>query len=417
MQFTKYQILLFALITFAIAIRFINFPERITFGPEQAISLLVSADYINEKFSLLGLPSTQRTTSQGHIIFYPPVFNYSLIPLLLIFNYEVVGISAFFAVLNIFTGVLLYYLVKLYFDKVIAFFAATLFLFNSIMIDHSLFIWSVNYMPLLNLLIIFLLLQLYKKRGIKFNGFLIGLLATLSFGIEYLYLFTGILVFIFGIKFAQKKLRWMIEFFTGAVLGILPTIIFDVTHEFYHFGTLWQYLKDFLAGETESKITTYHFLQFWPLLAFVGGYLLYFFYKKNRILSFAILGIYLIFNLGFGNVNFSEPKGMYKNLNLSILQNAADDIADRNPDNFNLVMTFDFDSRAYPLRYLLKYNHYLTPLGVEDYPTASQLYVLTTTDYPVLTTTLWEISSFHPENQIVLSKTGDFVLYKLSAGN
>jgi len=107
-KFLKRNGLLIIILVLAIVIRFYNFTDRINFGPEQAISLLVSSDYINEKFSLLGLPSTQRTTSFGHIIFYPPIFNYSLIPLLILFNYQPIGITAYFAVLNILTGLLIY---------------------------------------------------------------------------------------------------------------------------------------------------------------------------------------------------------------------------------------------------------------------------------------------------------------------
>ncbi len=112
--YKSYSVIILILIL-ATVIRFYNFSERITFGPEQAISLLVSADYINEKFSLLGLPSTQRTTSHGHIIYYPPVFNYSLIPLLLLLNYDSALITTYFAFLNIITGFILYIILNEYY--------------------------------------------------------------------------------------------------------------------------------------------------------------------------------------------------------------------------------------------------------------------------------------------------------------
>ncbi len=398
----------------AVVVRFYNFENRITFGPEQAISLLVSADYINEKFSLLGLPSTQRTTSFGHIIYYPAVFNYSLIPLLLITNYNALIITGFFALLNILTGLLIYFLAKKISNEKTALFSSIIFLFSDYMIHHSLFIWSVNYLPLLSVIIFFLIARAYQRKPVKLTALWIGLLAGLSFGVEYIYLFSGMLIFSLTVHFAKNRLISSCLFLAGAALSILPTIIFDLTHDFYHFKTLWRYLLDTMAIPGQSKITYYHFLHFWPLLAIIGGAGLYIVSKKSTITAWILLLIYITVNLASPKVSFQNPIGMYKDLNYPVFKSAAQSIASNSPENFNVVTTFDFDSRAHPLRYLLKYNHNLTPQGVEDYPNSESLYILTTPNYQVLTTSLWEISSFRPDKTETLNNLTHFSVIKLT---
>ncbi len=409
---------LLLIVLLAVIVRFYNFENRITFGPEQAISLLVSGDYINEKFSLLGLPSTQRTTSFGHIIYYPPIFNYSLIPFLIIFNYSVVLITGYFAFLNIATGLVLYIVSKKILNQKAALFSSALFLFNSYMINHSMFIWSVNYLPILNVLLVYLLFKMYKKISSRINIFIVGFLSSLSLGVEYIYIFTGVFILFLTIYFSKNKLTAFFLFLSGAATGILPTIIFDLTHDFYHLKSLWQYFLDTVSNPSQSNIAYYQFLQFWPILALLAGFLLFRIYKRNKILSIGILALYVFYNLMSPLVSFSDPVGMYKGLNYFKVNQAAELVTQDKPESFNVVMTFDFDSRAHPLRYLLKYNHNFSAGGVEDYPNSKNLYVFTTKDYPISKTGLWEVASFKAVKVQLLGEIGNnFVLYKLTKTN
>lgn len=406
-------VILAVLVILSLIVRFYNFAGRITFGPEQAISLLVSADYINDKFSLLGLPSTQRTTSQGHIIFYPPVFNYSLIPLILIFNYKVIPVTAYFAILNVATGILVFFLTRKFFGKNAGLFASAVFLFNDLMIYHSLFIWSVNYLPFLGILIFYLCIKIFKKKAVTTDNFILGILAGLSFGVEYLYLVTGFLLFIFLIIFSKKRLISLILFLAGGLLSLLPTVIFDINHGFYHLKTLWQYFLDTLFLPSQSKITYYHFLYLWPVGSVALGILLAKIYSKSKFPALILAVLIICLGLFSSRVSFSSPVGMYPDLNYGKIENAANIISQDNPQDFNVVMTFDFDSRAHPLRYLLRYNHGFKPLGVEDYPNARNLYVFTVNDYPLKTTSLWEISSFGGSSDMKLGGSGGFAVYKI----
>lgn len=415
--FLKNYWILILIFSLASLVRFYNFPDRITFGPEQAISLLVSGDYINEKFSLLGLPNVQRTTSLGYILYSPSLFNYSLVPIMMLFNYNPTLITSYFTFLNLFTGVALFIVVRKIFNVKIALFSTTIFLFNDLMVFHSMFIWIVNYLPLTSIITVYLYYKFYKARKSRILPFLIGLLLSISFGLEYIFFFTALFLFGILIYLAHKRVKAFLFFISGAVLGNLSTIIFDLTHDFYHLRTLWQYFIDTLFNPSQSLISYYHFFQFWPVFAVALGYLLSKIYRISKMFSVGLLVLYIAWNLLSANVSFVRPTGMFQGLNISRIERAAKIIANDHPKDFNVVMTFDFDSRAHPLRYLIKYIYGYKALGVEDYPNAKNLYIFTTEDYPVLNSGLWEIASFQGEKSEILGRIDNFVVYKLSKGN
>ena len=105
---------------------------------------------------------------------------------------------------------------------------------------------------------------------------------------------------------------------------------------------------------------------------------------------------------------------MYSGLNYTMLKEAAGRIAQDDPENFNVATTYDFDSRAHPLRYLLKYNHNLIPERVEDYPKSQNIYVFTPKAYDFQNSTLYEIASMNKNNPVLMSQIRDFNLYKLT---
>lgn len=150
----KNNILLIVVFITAAAVRFYNFPNRITFWSEQARSLIVSANYIKVKPSLLG-QEYFREDSNYHIIYSGALFNYSLVPLLLISNYDPIKITVFFALLNIFTGLVIYLSAQKMISQKVALISTILFLFNDFMIYHSLFIWNYNFLPLIGILVVY----------------------------------------------------------------------------------------------------------------------------------------------------------------------------------------------------------------------------------------------------------------------
>ena len=123
----KNYLLLFSIFVIALFVRFYNFENRITFGPEQARSLMVSANYIQDKPSLLG-QEYFRANSMGHKLFTSALFNYSLVPLLLVTDYEPYLITIYFVLLNVFIGIVFYWVCKKIYSKKVAIISLILFL-------------------------------------------------------------------------------------------------------------------------------------------------------------------------------------------------------------------------------------------------------------------------------------------------
>jgi len=411
---TKNSLFIIAVFLVAIIIRFYNFPNRVTFGPEQAISLETSAAMIKDKFSLLGIENVQRTTSQGLKIYSGALFSYSVIPLLLIFDYQALPISVYFAVLNIVTGLILFLVAKKIFGVKVATFSSILFLFNNYMIYHSLFIWILDYLPLVGVLTIhFLYLE---KKKFRYQQILwLGLLSGIGISLEYLYAPTYLLVLILTLCFSRKRINTFLIFIFSSLIPNLPTIIFDLKHHFYNLTVLWLYFQDVLKHPGISGIAYYDFLQFWPLVAVVFGFLLMKIWQKNRVPAIFLIAVYLYINLRSPLVLFDRPTGMPKDLTIKNINSTAAIIKKDNPVDFNVAVINDFDTRGHILRYPLEYNYNLTPKGVEDYPSVQILYVLAPLGYNFSKAGVWEVQSFGYKNEVKLANIGTgFGLFKLT---
>jgi len=410
---SKNNLLVIVIFLVAVVVRFYNFENRVTFGPEQAISLETSANMIKEKFSLLGIENVQRITSRGLKIFSGSLFSYSLIPLLFVFNYQVLPISIYFSVLNIFTALIFYMVTKRMFGKKTATFSLILFLFNNYMIYHSLFIWILNYLPLVGVLTLYLLHE--EKTKFKYwQVFWLGILSGVGISLEYLYLPTYLLVLILTLALSKERVKSFLIFISSSLIPNLPLIIFDMRHNFYNLTVLWQYFLDAIRKPEISGIAYYHFLQFWPVVALILGYLLFKIWDKNKLIVCLLVTVYLFFNISSSLVKFDRPTGMPKDLTIKNISYATSQIKRDNPFDFNVVVINDFDTRGHILRYYLRFNNNISPLDVEDYPISKTLYVLAPLDYNFSETQVWEIRSFGYKEAIKLTDVGkNFGLFKL----
>ena len=398
----------------ALFVRFYNFGERITFGPEQAISLITSGRMITEKFSLLGVENVQRVTSTGHRIFSGVVFSYSLIPLQILFKFDPLPITAYFSLVNILTGLALYFLSRKMFKEKVALFATVLFLFSSQMIYHSLFIWILNYLPLVGLLTFYFLFKLRKDQK-KLYPFVLGILSGLGLSFEYLYFFTGLIVLLIVLYYSKKKWLSFALFTIGGVLPNLPTIVFDIRHGYYHAFTLWQYLLDVVNGVNSSSLSYYHFLQFWPLMAIAGGILLIRLYQRQKFLAIFFVSLFLYLNLKSSFISFNTPTGMPRELTLANIYSAARIIKEDSPKDFNVAVLVDFDTRGHILRYPLEFKYGIKPLGVIDYPISQSLYVLAEKGYNFEEPGVWELTSFSPyKTKKLESISSNYSIFKLT---
>jgi hypothetical protein len=383
--------LIVAIFLIAAGVRFYNFPNRITFWTEQARSLIVAGNYIREKPSLLG-QEYFRQDSNAHIIFSGAFFNYSLVPLLLVFNYNPVPITGFFAVLNLLTGVVIFWTVKKMLGEKMAAISVLLFLFNDYMIYHSLFIWNYNYLPLIGILI-FYLSHKFLLHGGKWNIFLVGFLSGIGISFQVLFLPVALTVLLVNIWRSKEKITDVFLFVLGLFIGNLPMFIFDVRHDFYQIKTLFQYFLDTLHGKSNAGFAYYYLLPFWPVFSVAGAWILMRLNRINKYISISLMLIYMLINLSTSKISWNGPTGMPKGLTVGNIALASSKISDDSKGDFNVAEVLDFDKRAYVLRYYLQFRNNKNPQGVTDYPDASLLYVLSEKDYNFVKSDVWEVKS------------------------
>jgi hypothetical protein len=301
------------------------------------------------------------------------------------------------------------------FGDMTAIFSMILFLFSTLAIYHSLFIWNQNYVFLLGIISFYLLYKLFKKEGKLINIFELGLLCGVGISIQDLYVLTTFLVFLIIVKYAKNIYKSVIIFVLGTAIPNLPAIVFDLKHNFYYVNTAWTYFTESLGGRNSPSLAYYHFLQFVPLLVIFVAYILTKIYEKRPILVFSFLSLYLYFNLTTSLLSYNGPTGMPTDLTIANIYKAADVINQDSPKNFNVAVLVDFDTRGHILRYPLEFKYRTKPLGVTEYPNAEQIYVLVENGYDFEIPDVWELSSFAPYNYSTLATiSNNYSVFKLT---
>jgi len=409
---TKNNLFLVLIFLLAAFVRFYNFPNRVTFWSEQARSLIVSANYIKEKPSLLG-QEYFRQDSNSHVIYSGAYFNYSLVPLILISNYDPIVITVFFALLNLLTGFAIFWTVRKMFNNKIAIISTILFLFNDLMIYHSLFIWNYNYLPLVGILIFYLTFQNLKKENWK-NIFAIGLLSGIGISLQILFAIIALPILIINIWKYSHKVKYTILFLFGLVLGNLPLVIFDLRHNFYQTRTILQYLIDTILGKSDAGFAYYYLLPFWPVFAILGGLLVWRIFKWDKIIAIFAIVIYIMINLTSQKISFKTSTGMPGNITVPEVDTASKAISMDVSSPFNISEVLDFDKRAYVFRYFLEFRYDKKPLSETEYQNIKLLYVLAPTNYDFNDSDTWEIKTGWPYIIKDIYNVGNgYFIYKL----
>ena len=400
------------IIAAALFVRFYNYENRIAYNAEQGIALTTAADYINKKFTFLGQRTFFRTTSDGHILYSGALYNYSMVPLLLIFRYDPLPITVIYTLLNVATGLIFYFLISKQFNHKLGFFTLILFLFNDDMIARSLYFWILHTMPLISILTIYLSVAFYRKQK-AFYSLYLGILSGIAFGLEYFYSFTALAIFLFLLKFSNEKIKICSLYVVGALVGNFTMVVFDLRNNFYYTRTLWDYFLDTLHSKQNNVMYQYHFLNLWPIGILILAYLIYVVAKKNKYLAFASIAIYIVLNLVSPKISFKESE--MHDVKYKTIVAAAKAIAEDNPSNFNIVDMPHLDFRAYRLRFLVEYKYKKPPQDVESYQNIDTLYVFNKGTLDLSKGQPWEITAFGGRKQSTVAKLADnFYVYKIT---
>jgi hypothetical protein len=290
-------------------------------------------------------------------------------PLLLAANFDPVGVYRGFAVLGVVAVGVVYLATR-------SLAAAAFWAVFPLAVIYSRWAWNPNTIPLFAALSLWAVL----RRRHFLAGFFWGLAGQLHITALAL---SGPLVFL--IMRGEEKKRALLLLVWGLILGIFPMIIFDLRHE-------GLYLNSYLAlGAAEAGVRGWqghYFLWAGPFLAAAVG-------RLPRPLA---AGVILI-SAGVSLQWLASQKvdaAVHPRTVRGAAEIIARDVAARNRP-FNVASFVDPVARATAYRYFLELSGN-RPLGVEEYPRAQDLYVITfEKGEKVLYNQTYEVASFGPK--------------------
>lgn len=352
---------LFLILLLAASLRLWNLPARMPFLADQGRDMLrVYELYITHRLTLLGPPS-----SQGNF-FFGPLYYYLIAPGLILAKFHPLGAAITVIAIDLLG---LYFLCRLTRSLSVALIYAT----SPLLIHWSQSALNPFFIPGLTAIWLFCL---FRRRW-----FLAGILAGAIIQLHY----SAALLAIFFFKPA---------FLLGLLIGLSPMLAFELRHD-------WFNTRGILAFLTIPQLHDFnlHYLAVLvPFLFWIAAKI----FSRFRAVGIGLTALIVVMNLRQLELHPAQGYTMPAHWNLprayAAAQIIAQDVAATHPQNFNLAATLDGDSRALPLRYLLQSQFRTIPLGVEQYPQAQVLYLVTRLSPPeVLNHGLWEISSFAPK--------------------
>ena len=370
---------LFLILLLAASLRLWNLPNRMVFLADQGRDMLrVYELYTTRRLTLLGPPS-----SQGNF-FFGPGYYYFIAPGLILANFSPIGVSLTVILIDL---VGLYFLYRLTQSAAVGLIYAT----TPLLIHWSQSALNPFFIPGLTVMCLFCL----SRRRFFLAGILAGAIAQLHYA--------AVILAIFIFK---------PTFLLGWLMGVAPMLAFELRHD-------WFNTKGMLAFLTTPQFRFFnlHYLAVLVPIMFWGAAKIF---SRFRIFGVGLTALIVVMNLRQLDLNPAQGYTMPQNWNLpravDAAQLIAQDVAQTKPQkSFNVAATLDGDSRALPLRYLLISQFRTIPLGVEAYPQAQVLYLVTRLNREEgLSHGFWEISSFSPERVTkIWPLVADINLYRL----
>ncbi|KKT40361.1 hypothetical protein A3K29_03115 [Candidatus Collierbacteria bacterium RIFOXYB2_FULL_46_14] len=378
-------------------VRFFRLPELASFSYEQALALEASGQMVQTgKLSLIGVEYFIRQTSTGHSFFNSAFYLYPLAIMQKLFGFDPLVTTVLFTVLNILSGIGLYLVVRRYFTPVAAKTALTLFMFSPIMVNISRSIWHVYLLVPVTVCSIWLLYTSTRTPKPVWFG-LLGVVLGFGFGLNISYvlaLMTGLIMCSF-ILYQKHKLGYLIYLLLGMVLGNLPTVIFDLRHNFYNTYTFATFLSEMFSGtKTGFSFEPYHFLYFLiPIFILISIVITR---QLSKRLVYSVLALYVLISIPGWHLTVKYPQGMPDGTNLQTLRHISSIISQDSSSEFEVAAILDGETRAENLRYFLTYVDHKLSMSADKYPEAKTLYVVSYLDQDPLTKSVWELDSIKP---------------------
>lgn len=273
----------------ALLLRCFKLETLTTYGGDQGIDFITVRDMVvYHKWTLLGIKTSVSAFFQG------PVYLYLLFPFFVFFQLNPVAGPAAAVVISAVTIILLYITAKRYFSKRTALFAAALFAVSPEFVMYGNTPLYQHFLPL------FIVLSLYIFFFRKKN-FLTALLLGLSTGIGLeIHLLNITLLFAFMAYFIFYKRDQIIGYTFGVITGCLPTILFELRHQFLNTKLFFHFEQT-----QKTSFSLFTIIKQWTDGAsrFLGG--------NNSIIGTGIL-LFLIISLIFVKLPAGNKKDIRK---------------------------------------------------------------------------------------------------------
>lgn len=244
--------------------RLYRLDELTTFGGDQGQDFLVVYDMVvHHKLTLIGIKTSIAGFFQG------PIYLYMLFPAFWLMNLNPLAgpLSAVF--ISIITLIILYFVSNTFFSQRVALIGSALFAVSPQFIRYGNTPLYQHFLPLFILLSIYTYLRLLRKRDIWLS-FILGLTVGLGMELHFLNV-TLALAFIIILFFKRFSFTLLITYLGGLLVGLSPTVTFELRHNFLNTRLFLQYFQ--LQQSTQNTTNFLTVIQQWikGASAFLGG--------------------------------------------------------------------------------------------------------------------------------------------------
>lgn len=232
-SFFKNNFLFLIIIILALLLRTYRLSTLTTFGGDQGQDFLVVRDMVLfHKWTLLGIKTSVYSFFQG------PLYLYMLLPFFALFKLQSISGAIAAVFYSSVTLIFLYLTVKKYFSVKTALISSALFAVSPQLVIYGNTPLYQHFLPLFIVLSFYLFLIPKKNMLI---GLLLGLTVGLGMETHLLNISLAVAFFLFFLLFTRKEWKVFLGYTIGVILGLSPTILFELKHDFLNTRFLLNY--------------------------------------------------------------------------------------------------------------------------------------------------------------------------------
>ncbi len=222
--FVKRHFIFLSVFFLALLLRSFKLDTLTTFGGDQGMDFIVVRDMVlYHKWTLLGIKTSISPFFQG------PLYLYILFPFFVFLRLDPLAGAIGAITISMSTLILIYLTGRKYFSKKVALFSSALFAGSPEFIMYGNTPLYQHFLPLFIVLAVYLFLS---RKKFPLNTFLLGVTIGLGIELHLLNVTLGLAILAYFILFSKNKTKNSVWLLGGIVVGLLPTIIFELRHQF-----------------------------------------------------------------------------------------------------------------------------------------------------------------------------------------